>query len=149
MARCLYCCHWQLLQAFLFNGEGRSLRSPQPVIDLYALHQVYIPRINRALLIFKNGWNCHKLRTAGKSPNELYTSSMITTMTSADDVNECYGVDEDGPVPVEVDTVDIPSIEVDLEEGVLDLLSAVDSCQPSDSFGVDIYRHVCGILGHR
>ena len=132
---------------YLMEREGVLDHLSQ--LDLYALHQVYIPRINRALLIFKNGWNCHKLRTTGKSPNELYASSIITIMTSADDVDECYGVDEDGPVPLEVDTVDIPPIEVDLEEGMLDLLSAVDSCQPSDSFGVDIYRRVCGILGHR
>ena len=119
--------------------------------DLFALHHVYIPRINQALSIFRNGWNCHKLRTTGKSPNQMYASSMISQATSADRIDEFYGVDEDGPVPADVEavTVEVLPIDVELDEDTLHQLSSVDPCQPSDCFGVNVYRHVCNILGHR
>lgn len=129
--------------------EGEGVLDHTNELDLFALHFVYLPRIRQALLVFKNGWNCHKLRTTGKSPQQMYASSMIRQMVSADDIDEQYGVDEDGPVAVEIDMVEVPPVEVQLEDDILHQLSRIDPCQPSDSLGVDIYRHVCGILGHR
>lgn len=132
-----------------YSMESEEALDHLSQLDLYALHHVYIPRINQALVMFKNGWNCHRLRTTGKTPNQLYASSLATEAASVDSIDDLYGFDEEGPLPEEVDSVDVPPIEVHLQEDILDELSTVDPCQPSDCFGVDIYANVCSILGHR
>ena len=42
--------------------------------------------------------------------------------------------------------VEVLAIEVDLDEDTVNHLSSVDSCQFSDSFGVDVYRQVCTLI---
>lgn len=45
---------------------------------LYALHYVYLPRINLALIHFVNAWNNHGLRTErGQTPNQLFTAGAL------------------------------------------------------------------------
>lgn len=42
-------------------------------LHLFALHYVYLPRINRHLELFKRGWDMHPLSTEGnKSPVQLW-----------------------------------------------------------------------------
>lgn len=46
-------------------------------VHLWALHLVFLPRINKALDIFTNTWNNHKLSTqGGKTPYQLYVRGM-------------------------------------------------------------------------
>ena len=78
---------------------------------LWALHYVFLPRINKALGEFVNSWNNHPIRTAGhKSPQQLFTAgalllqnSQLAAMDFFEAVNESYGVDQDGPIPVDDD----------------------------------------------
>ena len=42
-------------------------------IHLWALHYVYIPRINNSLKLFANGWNAHPLSSEGnRTPEQLW-----------------------------------------------------------------------------
>ena len=42
-------------------------------VHLWALHLVFLPRINKALEIFTETWNNHKLSSQGnKTPKQLY-----------------------------------------------------------------------------
>ena len=51
--------------------------------NLWALHYIFIPRINRALQEFTNSWNNHPLRTAGhKSPQQLFTAGSLLLQNS-------------------------------------------------------------------
>lgn len=133
---------------FIFM-ENEGILDPLNELDLYALHFVYLPRIKHALEIFRKGWNCHKLRTTGKSPQQMYTCSRISQMVSDAEVNSDYGIDEDGPVTTEFDAVDVPSIRVQLPAEVLNKLRHIDPTQPSNDFGLDIYKRVCVAIGHR
>ena len=66
---------------------------------LFALHYIFIPRVNRALNEFKRQYNNHPLRTEHYlTPLQLFTVSphAIDPMTIDTDV---YGIEEDGPTP--------------------------------------------------
>ena len=47
---------------FYFTEEYRIL-DPNSDAHIYALHYVYLSRINNSLSAFKNGWNKHSFRT--------------------------------------------------------------------------------------
>ena len=90
---------------------------PLSETDLYALHYVYLPRINKALHIFAEGWNSRLSSEHNKPPLHLFTKSMLrdSQSTAADfftDVDDFYGVDSEGRVSFESDDgVIVPVIE--------------------------------------
>lgn len=56
--------------------EQHDLLNPLEEKHLFALHYVFIPRINEALASFVAGWNSHPIRTAHhKSPHVIYSWS--------------------------------------------------------------------------
>ena len=72
---------------------------------LWALHYVFIPRINRACGEFVNSWNNHSIRTVGhKSPQQLFTAgallqhSQLIALDLFDSVDSDDGTDPDGPI---------------------------------------------------
>ena len=44
--------------------EDRNLLDPGSEIDLFALHYIYLPRINNALKVFQDSYSHHHLHTA-------------------------------------------------------------------------------------
>ena len=90
----------------LFNYlEQHDLLDPFNVQQVYANHIIFVPRINKALNEFRNAWNHHRIRTAHKkSPHQLFTAgvlllqhSQLTAMDFFEEVNDSYGVDDEGP----------------------------------------------------
>ena len=58
--------------------EQHDLLSHLNEHHLWALHYVFIPRINRGLKDFVNGWNNHPVSTAShKSPQQLFTAGCL------------------------------------------------------------------------
>ena len=58
--------------------EACSMLDPLSNIDLFALHMVFIPRINRHLAVWSEGWNHHRMRTAGSlSPLQQFTEGLL------------------------------------------------------------------------
>ena len=76
---------------------------------LFALHYVFLPRINRAIEEFVSGWNNHPLSSAGnRSPLSVWYSGVTSSINSHYSAMEsiiqgqdwsAYGIDDDGPVP--------------------------------------------------
>lgn len=53
--------------------ENQGILDPDDPVHLWALHLIFLPRINHALGIFMETWNHHKLSTAqNRSPSELW-----------------------------------------------------------------------------
>lgn len=52
---------------FYFMEDHNLLDIPNPV-HIYALHYVYLPKINEKLNIWQEAWSRHKLRTVKTSP---------------------------------------------------------------------------------
>ena len=64
----------QVYYRLFYHMERMGLLNPLSDEHLFALHYVYLPRINAAITMFVNGWNTHSIaKTGGKSPMQLYT----------------------------------------------------------------------------
>ena len=71
--RDLHQCATKLFYRLFYYLEQQDLLDPLDEQQLYALHYVFIPRINNALKEFCSAWNNHRIRTAhNKSPHQLY-----------------------------------------------------------------------------
>ena len=47
-------------------------------LDIFGLHMIYIPQINRPLDVWSKGWNHHKMRTTGSlSPLQQFTEGLL------------------------------------------------------------------------
>jgi hypothetical protein len=124
-------------------------------LNLWALHYVYIPRINRSLEEFTNSWNNHPIRTAQhKSPLQLFVAGAILLQNSnlegLDFVDDSYGIDPDGPIPViEGVHVQVPQSPLHFsDEDIADLKRSVDPCAPSDNYGMDLYEHTLAFVSN-
>jgi len=130
--------------------EHHGILNPLNEHHLYALQFVYLPRINNTLMEFSQSWNHHPIRTANhKSPNQLFTAGAILLQNSQlpginffHQVNSQYGIDMDGPLPVNNDQhVHIPSTSLNLTNSDLEFLKrSVDPCVPSDNYGIEFYE---------
>lgn len=85
-----------------FYLEENQLLDPYNDLDLYSLHYVYIPRINRALDEYVRQHNNHPVRTEShRTPLQLFYSPYFAHSgcdQSLVNLNT-YGVEEEGPVP--------------------------------------------------
>ncbi len=58
--------------------EGNGLLDFESRLDRFALHFVFLPRLNRSLAEFQAAWNSHGLRSEGSStPLQLWAAGMI------------------------------------------------------------------------
>ena len=118
---------------------------------LYALHYVFIPRINRALSEFMRGWNHHSIRSAHhKSPHQLFTAGALLLQHSGlaaldffKDVDDTYGTDIDGSISSPEGSVVVPEVSNCLNsENFTRLQQTVNPLTASDDFGIDLYEEV-------
>ena len=101
--------HFDCTTDFYFL-EACGFLVPDDQLDLYSLHYVYIPRINRSLSQFEECWNHHGIRTANsKSPHQLFTMGALQLQRSGlraldffSSIAEHYGIEEVG-LPPEAD----------------------------------------------
>ena len=118
---------------------------------MYSLHYVYIPRINRALTLFKNGWNKHGIRTEhASSPEQLFVAGALRLRNSGmvavdffDNVQiDSYGVDEEGLAIDDDGAIVIPENTFGLtEEQFLELQQQVNPLDASENHGIELYEH--------
>ncbi len=92
-----------------YHLEQQGLLDVLNQIQLFALHYIYIPRINHSLKAFQEGWNHHGIRTAGHlSPQQLYLQGSLRLRSSGcialdffSRVHENYGTSNEDPTPEE------------------------------------------------
>ena len=61
-----------------YHLEENSLLNPSNPVHLFALHYVFLPRINRHLDIWRAGYVRHRIRTAGsRTPMQLYILGLL------------------------------------------------------------------------
>ena len=120
--------------------------NPDDDVHLFALHYVYVPRINQALLCFKDGWNNHGIRTEhNQSPNQLFVAgalglrhSGLTALDFFDRVSDNYGVEEDSLPGDDSDGVTIPEVSFTLANEHLQLIQ--QNVNPLDDSGIELYE---------
>eukprot|EP00794_Sanderia_malayensis_P001106 gene1106-451_t len=115
-------------------------------LHTYALSFVFLPRINRHLKLFTDGWNEHPLRTEGNmSPIQKWIHGSALYNQTSDDISPDFGIDWNGPMSSGRysgseghEGVQIPEIQTDLsEEEEQFLVSSIDPLGPSENFGCD------------
>lgn len=125
-------------------------------LHLFALECVFLPRINRHLSLFAQGWDSHSLRTeCNMTPNQLWIYGR--SMYSQDDELlqvEDYGIDWSGPVPslrfngdFDSNTI-IPECNILLNDYQKAQLQAINPLDESNSFGCDIYIRTVELLNN-
>lgn len=67
---------------FVHLEECSSL-DPDNDIDMFCLHFVYLPRINRHLSIWRQGWIHHVLSGVGRTPNQLWVEGLANIARSS------------------------------------------------------------------
>ena len=156
MHRCVTSVYYRLFY-FLEHNE---LLNPIDSVHVFALHYIYLPRINRALQQFLEAWNNHGVRTEhGQTPNQLFTSGSLRLRNSGlaaldffDSVPETYGIDSDlgvsGNDEDDEEGVEIPPTELNLSpENISELQSIVNPLSESEKFGVDLCK-LCKSYSH-
>lgn len=137
-------------QLFYFL-EHHGLLNPLNEVHLYSLHYVYLPRINTAISVFRDGWNNHGLRTMhNSSPRQLFVSGALQLYHSGlaaldffNDVDDSYGIDEEEEIsiPEEPEGVVIPESTIRLAPEHLELLQQrINPLAVCDDHAVGMYE---------
>lgn len=156
--RDLFRCVVKLYYRLFYFLEDQGLLNPVEQKHIFALHYVFLPRINKALTEFCVGWNNHGVRTAGsKTPNQLYTEGALRLRHSGlvaldffDTTDENYGVEEGG-LSVDSDD-DEEGVEVPrcgftlLDVHFRQLCHIVDPLQSSENYGIDLFQQTVGFI---
>ena len=140
--RDVYRCVCSIYYELFYSMEAIGILDPTNEVDLFVLHCVFLPRINKALTEFLRAWNLHPVRTARNwSPHQIMVNSMIQQEDTLDTVSADFGIDPEGPVPEEdAGTVVIPETVLPLsEEDMQEFLDVVDTSTPFDDLGVQHY----------
>jgi hypothetical protein len=132
---------------FYFLEENYNLNIDNP-IHIFALHYVFIPRINFTLDIFIQSWNYHSLRTENhKTPRQLYLEGMArNNFEGLENLNSIeindYGIDWEGPIPIdnEIEQVNINPVNNILSSlQLINLRNIVNPLAEDGNFGIELY----------
>ena len=133
--------------------ENNELLDSLNEVHLYALHYVYLPRINLSLQEFQRQWNHHGIRTANhQTPLTLWHTNIQSGSDVPINVNETsYGIDFSGPFPeiITDNNVVVPISDIEITQDQIQYLQQnVDPLQEDGSNGVDHYLKALDILEH-
>ena len=66
-----------LYYQLFYHMEQTGQLDVDDAVHMFCLHYVFLPRINHALAVFKDAWNCHPLSTERNlSPLQLWMSGL-------------------------------------------------------------------------
>ena len=131
-----------------YHLENCDLLDPLNPLHIYAIHFVFLPRINRALHLFKEAWNNHRLRSEhGQTPNQLFVAGALRLQHAGlvaldffDQVPDSYGMTEDLPLAEDEEGVVVPPTDFSLtDEQLHELQRRVDPLSDSENMGIDLY----------
>ena len=138
--RCV--CH--IFYALFYEMEEMNLLSPTDELQLYAIHYVFIPGLNKQLKDFKCTWNSHPLQSEhGFIPNQLRLQGWSECNFDCD-IDTEYGAEEGRQNPFDMGRVEVPRIAINLSAAQKQLLnSRFNPLRNSDCNGfypyIDVY----------
>lgn len=154
--RDMHHCVTSLYYRLFYFMEQQEILDPLNNHHLFSLHFVYLPRINKALEIFREGWNHHQIRTAQhRTPHQIFVEGILCLHSgnlSALDILQPvdnYGIETDEILSVSSDgDVTIPETVVHLSAATINRVQQVNPLMSSDNYGIDIYERILDILMH-
>lgn len=140
-----------VLYADLFREmEADNRLSSLNEVDLFCLHSVFLPRINKDLKEFVECWNNHPLTTANNlTPNQLFIQGALqNNMIPTPHVPNHASATSQYSLPASHDAVGVPRSSFNPCADLQQELEQIDMLQDADDFGYSLYREVCDIVGH-
>lgn len=142
VTRCVSVLYGDLFRKMEEDNRLNSLNE----VDLFCLHSVFLPRLNRDLEVFMECWNNHPLSTANNlTPNQLFIRGAIEndiTPTAHASDNSSHN-----EIPSSHDAVDVPRTSFNPCHILLQELEEIDVMQDVDDFGYSVYLGVCNHVG--
>ena len=136
--------------------EIQSLLDLLNEVHLFALSYIYLPRINRALNVFREGWNHHRIRTAhNRLPHQLFVSGMLQLHSSGNTaldffsaVDNTYGIDFSDALSLpEENAVVVPQSQLVIPDATLQILKdQIDPLANSDNYGIELYEQTVAFI---
>lgn len=139
--RCV--CH--SFYSLFYEMEECGLLKHTSEAELFALHYVFMPRLNSQLSRFAEGWNNHPLRTEhGLSPKQLWTRGACLASDDIISQPEEYGIYTDASDEFDAGSVVIPETSLQLTAAQFrHIASQHNPLAPSEYMGLDVYISVC------
>ena len=145
MERSIPLCFFFILRRFYSFEESGYLSVSNP-LQMFLLHQVFLPRINVALDEFTRASNLRPVRTERNwSPERLWVNGMLHRQMQTDaitqDMMEWYGTDPERLSPLEEHgSVEVEDIENPFPEELFEeFRQLINPVAESSSFGIEIY----------
>ena len=135
--------------------EAEGVLNPMNEIDIFCLHFVFLPRLNKSLADFQGGWNCHPLSTEGNmSPLQLFAEGLCNSELECEGASSQTNSDT-APNPnfEETTTDDLESVQVPSNKFVpcsqlfTELQSSVDPMSHCTDFGKGLYYQSIQLVG--
>jgi len=148
-------CSISVFYRLFYYLEANNILNPIDECHLYALHYIFIPRINRSLQEFASTWNNHGLCTeSGQTPNQLFTAGALNLRHSGNlaldffsTVPGDYGTEEEGTAPDESESgIEVPSVSFSITQTQLSELHNIDPLQECSDYGVSLFIQALQIL---
>ena len=131
-----------------YDLESKNLLDPENDTDIFCLHYVFMPRINRTIEEFRQAHNHHSISTEGnKSPLQLFYSKqhLIARYQGQSSDDPYNGCSPDILLQRNLPHVAVPITNCPLnEEQLNNLTSAID---PLNGNGVSTYQDVVSFVG--
>ena len=158
--RDMHRCVTLLFYRLFYFLEQQDILNPINDLYIYAVHYIFLPRINKALNEFRSTWNDHGIRTQeGLTPQQLFTTGMLrlrnsglTAMDFFDNIADTYVEEEEG-LAVEDDDdnseegVTVPPPAINVSDDQIQLLrEQINPLQHCEDFGINLYEHTVSFL---
>lgn len=126
-------------------------------MQLYVLHETFIPKINAYLETFWQGWNQHAVSHENNcTPLQLFTKGIAKLQSNGKisedfymSIGDDYDIDYDGPLPTCTNSINntvVPHVEVALTEVDLQQLRQINVLCNLNNIGVDIFLEILNII---
>ena len=128
--------------------ETEGVLDPLNDVDMFCLHYIYLPRINRNLQEFQESWNRHSMSTEGSmSPCQMFFESL----SGIEDDNGSNATSNTGSSSAgdigTTERVEIPRISFLPCSNLLTQLQAIQPLSMTTDFGKSLYYIAIQIVG--
>ena len=104
--RCV--CH--SFYSLFYELEEIGVLSPNDELQLFALHYIFLPRLNKQLKEFQSSWNNHHLCSEhGFTPNQIWLQGLQDCSFDLN-IDVHFGAEDGRPNPFDMGRVEIPRI---------------------------------------
>ena len=126
--------------------EDEGILDAMNETHLWALHYVYMHKINEKLNLWREAWASHRLRTVRTSPLRLFMSGMMNNPVASNGTDDSTN-DEQATPEMTNDRPILDSINMEPEPEIRRLLAQYcPQSWTSDNFGIDIYLKAVELL---